>query len=352
MAIAPLPTRDLLGVFKDNRLATVSNYWRTVGGLAVHQSTRPEIIFEKITSSRRIAPHVLPANTGKPTLVKQGSAAQMFSPGYIKAKDPVLPGEQFSRQPGDLFTDVPRTPQANFDMAVADVVAYHRQIIERRWEYMAAKAVITGTVDVEYVDSPKVTVDFGRAAGHTIDATASQWAAADTDLLENIESWADTMATADFGGIANRLTVSPEVWAVMRKNTGIINEMSTQRRGNTETNIRTGITVIDPNNMTKYVGTVGAGIDVYVTADFYQNNAGSQVKYLPAKSAVLTAPGIDAVMAFGAIVDADANLQASPVFMKMWKENDPSAMFIMSQSAPLYIPVNPNCSMLIENLVA
>jgi len=132
MAIAPLPTRDLLGVFKDNRLATVSNYWRTVGGLAVHQSTRPEIIFEKITSSRRIAPHVLPANTGKPTLVKQGSAAQMFSPGYIKAKDPVLPGEQFSRQPGDLFTDVPRTPQANFDMAVADVVAYHRQIIERR----------------------------------------------------------------------------------------------------------------------------------------------------------------------------------------------------------------------------
>jgi len=138
----------------------------------------------------------------------------------------------------------------------------------------------------------------------------------------------------------------------MRKNTGIINEMSTQRRGNTETNIRTGITVIDPNNMTKYVGTVGAGIDVYVTADFYQNNAGSQVKYLPAKSAVLTAPGIDAVMAFGAIVDADANLQASPVFMKMWKENDPSAMFIMSQSAPLYIPVNPNCSMLIENLVA
>ena len=34
--------------------------------------------------------------------------------------------------------------------------------------------------------------------------------------------------------------------------------------------------------------------------------------------------------------------QPLPVFPKMWDEDDPSATILMTQSAPLMVPVNPN----------
>ena len=49
--------------------------------------------------------------------------------------------------------------------------------------------------------------------------------------------------------------------------------------------------------------------------------------------------------AFGAIMDADAGLASLRMFPKMWKQEDPSATFIMAQSAPLMVPVNPNASL-------
>jgi hypothetical protein len=30
------------------------------------------------------------------------------------------------------------------------------------------------------------------------------------------------------------------------------------------------------------------------------------------------------------------------MFPKMWRENDPSAEFVMTQSAPLMVPLRPN----------
>ena len=50
------------------------------------------------------------------------------------------------------------------------------------------------------------------------------------------------------------------------------------------------------------------------------------------------------VKAFGAILDNAANLEVADIFTKMWDQEDPSARFIMSQSAPLMIPTNPNCT--------
>lgn len=47
--------------------------------------------------------------------------------------------------------------------------------------------------------------------------------------------------------------------------------------------------------------------------------------------------------AFGAILDTDS-LEPADIYPKMWDNKDPSARFIMSQSAPLMIPVNPNAT--------
>ena len=41
----------------------------------------------------------------------------------------------------------------------------------------------------------------------------------------------------------------------------------------------------------------------------------------------------------------DADLQALDIFPKMWKNPDPSVIYLMSQSAPLMIPSRPNCTL-------
>ena len=48
------------------------------------------------------------------------------------------------------------------------------------------------------------------------------------------------------------------------------------------------------------------------------------------------------VKAFGAILDKKASFQPLPIFPKMWDEDDPSATILMTQSAPLMVPINPN----------
>lgn len=336
-------SRDLYGVMYDKRLESPSTYWLDLCFPGSFMSDKEEIIFEKITSRRHIAPFVLPTVPGKPTYKRDGSTVQMFRPAYIKPKDPVKPGEMLSRQPGDLFSMTPRSPKANFDAEVVKVTQYHRSIIQRRWEWLAARAAIDGSVVIAGDGYPSVTVDFNRASGHTVVKSSNYWTTT-YDILGDIQAWADTMAASEFGGIANRLTVSPDVWAVMRKNEGIIAEMTTQRRGNPDINIATGL--IQPNllpGQAQYVGTLGAGIDVYVYRDYYVDEAGNQQKFLAAKTVVLTAPGVEGVKAFGAILDVNS-LVPTDIFPKMWDENDPSARFIMSQSAPLMIPVNPNCT--------
>lgn len=341
-------SRELYGVMYDKRIEAPSNYWLNLLYPNTHQSVKEEIIFEKITGRRRIAPFVLPTVQGKPIYGRQGSEVTMFKPAYIKPKDAVRPAEMLKRQPGDLFNDQPRTPRQNFDLEVTNVMAYHRSAINRRWEWMAARAAIDGMVTIGGDDYPDVVVDFRRDAGHTIVlGSGSRWGETGVSILDDIQSWMNTMSNASFGGLANRLTVAPDVWDVMRKDQELLEEMDLFRRGNTELNIPTGLTgpAQAENSFARRMGSLGAGVDLWVYNDYYQDNSGSPVKYLADGEVVLTAPGVEGVKAFGAILDAKAGLVPVDIFPKMWDEEDPSARFCMSQSAPLMIPVNPNCTL-------
>lgn len=347
MTIEVLPSRALLGVFRDERLAAPSNYWRPLGGFDSNFffSTLPEIIFEQIETERKVAPFVLPTNTGRPTYKRLGSTAKSFRPAYIKPKDPVTPWEQTSRRSGDLFTDTPNTPQQNYDLEVADILRHHREIIDRRWEWLAAQAMIYGQVTIEYEDGPSVLVDFGRAATNTVVKTTDLWSPT-YDILKDIEEYCDIMRDASFGGIPNRLTMGTEVWRQVRKNEGLLELMDLTMRGS-NVDIERGLVQRQSREENVFfVGRIGAGrgtpLELWVYADFYQDNAGTQVPFMNSRDIVLTAPNVGGVSAFGAIMDIEAGIRSQAVFNKMWLEKDPSAAFIMSQSAPLLIPVNPN----------
>lgn len=345
MSLEVLSPRALLGVYRDQRMETVTNYWRQLGGFDrnTFNSVAQDIIFEKIVGHREVAQFGLPQNPGRPSYKRRGSTAKSFSPAYIKPRDPVVPSEQFGRRPGNLFDDTPRTPAQNWDQEVADILKHHRTIIERRWEIMCAQAVIYGKVLVEYPDGPTVEVDFGRDSALS-DIKVSGFWDENTDVVAGFQEYIDAMANAEFGGRGSVVTMGREVWRVLRKNQGLLELMDTQIRGGEGNAIaRSLIASLTPDSPYTVVGQL-PGLTLVLYDDFYEANDGSQVDIMNPRDIVITAPNYDGVMAFGAILDAKAGLAAQAVFPKMWESEDPSALNIMTQSAPLPIVVNPNRS--------
>ena len=93
------------------------------------------------------------------------------------------------------------------------------------------------------------------------------------------------------------------------------------------------------------VGTLNGLIEVWVYSGFYQDDAGAIVPLMSSKDILMSGNAIDGVKCFGAIQDLKAGLKATSMFGSSWDENDPSATFMMHQSAPLMVPVNPNATL-------
>lgn len=345
MAITILPTRTLLGVYRDERIKTKPKFWWDLGGFGSRtvQSTSEEIVFEKLpTPQRKIAPFVLPTNTGRPIFKRRGSEAKSFKPAYVKPRDAITPQDQFVRRPGSLFDAVPPTPQQNRDAEIAQISEEHRTAIENRWEWLCAQAVIYGKYDVEYEQGPTVTLDFGRDSNLTVIKTTDLWT--DTyDITGDLQVFKDRMSKAKYGAQAVNLVVGTEVWPVMQQNEGLLKRMDLNVK-NSDVNLKRGLipTVGSPDSPATFVGTIDGTLNVWVYSDYYEDDSDNQVDFMNPRDIVMTAGDPGGVFAFGAIVDHDANLQAMPVFPKMWKNEDPSALYLMHQSAPLAVMPTPN----------
>lgn len=329
-------TNTLLGVYKD--LAPASTYFLDLGFRSAITFETEFIDFEKLATGRKLAPFVAPTAQGVP-IYNQGSNITRFKPAYVKPKDAVDPTRLFKKMPGNLLNDSNMSPQARYNALVAAILTDHREAIERRWEWLAARAMVDGKVTIEDERYPARVVDFQRDANHTVVLTGtSRWGQADANIIGNIESWRSRVRNAKFGGPTNRLTVAPDVWDVMRKDPEVLKQLDVNTRG-TAMDLKIGIR---DGELVEYIGKLSNTLELWINSDYYELPNGSTVPYMASGEVLLSGPNVNGVRAFGAIVDKNAQFQARPVFPKMWDQEDPSATFIMTQSAPLMVPVNPN----------
>lgn len=331
-------TNTLLGVMQ--RLEPPSNYWLNLCFPSEMTFDDEFIDFEKLSKTRKLAPFVAPSAQGRP-IYSQGSTLLRFAPAYVKPKDTVAANRQLRRKPGELLSATPMSPAQRMNAVVADILRDHRDAIDRREEWMAAQAIINGQVTVVDQDYPERVVNFQRAANHTVVLTGGNVWSPTSDIVGDIETWRTRVRRAVFGGPTNRLTVGTDVWDVMRKNDGLKKLLDTQVRG-TDANFRTGIR---EGMDVEFIGRLSGTLDLYVYSDYYQSDDGTVVPFMSSKDVVLTGPGVQGVRAYGAILDKRAGLKAQRIFSKLWDQEDPSATFVMSQSAPLPVPVNPNCTL-------
>ena len=334
-------TDSLLGLYRE--VPAVSAYFRDLAFNQVITFEEEYIDFQKIKEGRKLAPLVVPTVQGR-AVYSEASSVTRLKPAYVKPKDAVNPARVIRRRPSEsLFSPNSLSPQARYNAIIGDILRVHRETIDRREEWMAARALIDGKLTLSGVDYPTRVVDFGRAANHTVVlGVGARWGDAGVKPMTDIQTWIDRVRRADFGGPVNRLTVGSSVLPILLADADVQKQLDTQLRGSSadlNTGLRSGEYV-------EYIGKLGPNLELWVNSDFYEDpDTGTATPYLDPKSVLLTGPNVMGVRCFGAILDEKAGFNAMAVFPKMWPQQDPSATYVMTQSAPLTVPVNPNNSL-------
>lgn len=298
------------------------------------------INFEKMSNTRKLAPLVVPTAQGKP-IYSRASKLQQYTPAYIKIKDALLPTDVIKKLPGQLASSIVMSPQARKDILVNDILRQHREAIARREEYMAAQVIITAEIrliDDSYPDTG--IISFERDPGHSIVLTgAARWNQSGSDILGNLVEWARTMTIAQHGGAPNRITFGANAWNAFVKDPETKEQLDVQMRG-TNGSFITGLT---GQTDVVYKGTYG-GMELYLQQGYYTDENGVSVPFMSPDEVLLTSSNVMGIRAYGAIFDLDA-LNVQERFTKMWRNEDPSVEYVMTQTAPLMIPMNPNATL-------
>lgn len=334
--IRPQDTSTLLGMYRD--VEAPVNYFRSLLVSSVYTSTDEWIDFTKITKSRKLAPLVIPTAQGRPIFSEASNAAR-FKPAYVKPKDPISPSRVLKKRPTEnIFTPSTLTPYQRYLQLLGDIITEHRGSIENRLEWLASQAALYGKVTLEGPDYPTTIVDFERDPSHTITLAGTDlWSNPDAPIVDQLNAWVEKVRRASFGGPVNRVTIGKNVVGPLMKNKQILAERDLLVRDTAVSRTR----VIRNGDYSELVMTIG-NLEIWTTSDWYEKPDGTIGEYMDPNGVLLTGPNVNMVECYGAILDIDAQLQALPVFMKQWKNEDPSVVYVMAQSAPLEVPVNPN----------
>lgn len=331
-------TATLLGVVRTLKPSQL-NFWLSLAFPRVVTSTDKSIDFDTLTRSRRMAPFVAPNVAGK-VISEEGYSTKKFSPAYVKPKSVVDPQHVFKRMAGEAYGGM-MSPDQRRNAIVADILATQREMIERRWEWMAAQAILNGAVTVAGDEYPSVTIDFGRNANHTVTlGTGARWGDAGVVPLDSIEGWSETVF-ANSGYAPTMVIMGSSAWTAFRKNTDLEKKLDL-RRGTSSINIDIGPS---SGEAVQYRGSDGAR-EYWTYNDFYEDANGTPTRMMDPRDVLLLNPaGVEGIRAFGAILDPRTGYQALPLYPKMWMSEDPAAEYIMSQSAPLMVVARPDASL-------
>lgn len=348
----PWTTRTLLGVMRDTKREF--SYWLPMFGAEVRFTTE-YIDFEKLPDLRRkIAAFVRPLGQGRP-VYKDSARVFRAKPAYIKAKDVIDPLRPLTLIPGletGIYEQEKLSPAQRLDLLRAAMVAQHVASIERRWEWMACQAIVNASITIGGEEHPPETLDFKRASNQTVVLGAgSRWGDSGISIFDSVQTYVDRMFDAEFGGMCTRITLTPSAWAIWRKDAEIMSHMDTQIRGAAAT-VERGI--IAPERVTKVGellvgGASGARIEVMLYRDTYIDESDVEQPFLPNGTVVFTAApsAIQGYRCFGRIVDRTAGYEAIPIYPRNWIDDraDPIVETLLHQSAPLFVPANPNATL-------
>ena len=293
---------------------------------------------------RRMSPFVSPLVEGK--LVEQRRyQTNQFKPAYIKDKrapdlrKPVrrMIGEQI----GGALTGAQREA-ANLEAELTDQL----DMLNRRLEWMAASALVNGTVTITGEGFPTVVVDFGRDASLTVAKTGgAKWtvaniAAATASPTQDIELWGQQMLKKS-GAVASDIVFTTSAWAGFIKDPALQGAIIYPKLSDAGNSINAGAQV---KLGAVYKGRWGQ-YDLWVYNDWFVDDNNVEQPMLPDGTVLLASDQLLGTRAFGQVMDPEFNYEALPYAPKTWVEKDPAQRILLLQSSPIVIPSRVNACM-------
>lgn len=184
-----------------------------------------EVAIDVDVGLRRMAPFVSPLVEGK-LVESRKYQTNTFKPAYIKDKRAPDLRKPIRRQIGERiggeYTAAERE-MLNLQFEMTDQI----DMINRRLEWMAASALVSGTVTVAGEGYETKVVDFGRSPDLTITLSGSdKWpltiaaGTTNTQPSDDIEVW-QTLFLKESGSVATDLVFTSKSWRAFRLDTTI-----------------------------------------------------------------------------------------------------------------------------------
>lgn len=296
---------------------------------------------------RRMAPFCSPLVEGK-MVESRRYQTNTFRPAYIKDKrvpdlrKPIR--RQIGERIGGEFTGAERE-MLNIQFEMEDQI----DNLNRRQEWMAASALLNGTVTIEGEGYETTLVDFGRDSELTITLSGSdKWPLSvpagqtNTRPTDDIERW-QTKVLQKSGSVPTDLVFTSLSWKAFRLDTTlhdtaitfpVLNPFGNQVNAGPQ--IQTGAV---------YKGRWG-NYDLWLYNDWFINPISGEEEPMLADGAVLmTGPALMGTRAYGMILDPAFNYGPMAYAPKTWLQEDPAQRLLLMQSAPIVIPSRVNAAL-------
>jgi len=334
---------DLTSLFDTRELIAVANQVPTAGTFLQdtffgkeETSTSEYVDIEVRKGKRTLAPFVSPKVAGK---VVKGStqSVRSYKPAYIKEKW-ITEADEIIGKSDTLFYAESKNIAEIVAERVARETQEHKENIVRRIEWMAAQVLTTGKVEVKG-EGVEDVIDFGFDANQFVALTDNTWDGASVDPIAMMREWRRERVKA--GGIAPNVAVfGSDAIDAFIKNPNVEKALDMRRmdRG-----------MIDPQTLPQGVTYWGyikeIATDIYSYDEWYVDPETSEEKAMvDPKGVIYGSDKTQAKRVYGAIKDLKA-LTATKFFLKSWEVEDPSARYMLLQSAPLVVPVEVDAFM-------
>lgn len=344
--IQPFDMVTLGGVLRRTELPIY--FWQQFYTRQINFETQ-KIFFEDVfRSNKKLAAFVAPnVQAGLNRL--EGYQTEAYAPAYIKEKDVVDINLPLYRMPGETPVTGSLTNEQRRMAWIAELSEQHRTKIYNRFEWMSAKAAIYGQVTIESEKYPRAVLDFGRDPGLTL---VTDWTAAGANGFQDIKRQR-LLSNQLTGSKITTNVFGADAWdAFYTKHQAELKDLMDTRYRGSDTTISRMTEGYEGN---EYVGVIqglnGAGrMEVYINNATFENERGETEYHLDQGSVWGVSESMfQGVRCFGAIRDGRAGYRPIDIFPKNWVgQEDPFDEYIMHQSAPLFVPGEPNATYLIK----
>jgi hypothetical protein len=291
------------------------------------RSNSEYVDIDVVKGKRRLAPFCSPLIEGK-VVDRLGFTTNTYQPPYIKQKKVTTAADVLKRQAGETIYGADRGPQQRAQEILGADLVELMEMIDRREEWMCANILDTGKVTCTG-DGLNVVIDFGLAGTHKITLTgADLWSATTSNPILDLRTW-KRLIQKDSGLNPNIVLMGASVIGPFldhAKTKDAYNMLKVDRGAINPQQLPGGVT---------YWGFLkDIACDFYTYDEWYLDDSQVLQPLVPDKKVWMIASGARAGKHYGAIKDLDA-LAAVPRFPKSWTVPDPSARFVMVQSAPI-----------------